>query len=90
MEYPVCFLFDLCTLVAISRPGHGQFEISSLDEIRRGVSKGVVVINGPNIEISGKDIRHRVSQGLTIKGWVPEKVEEYIRAQSLYEEGKIG
>ncbi|MBF8266857.1 MAG: nadD [Dehalococcoidia bacterium] len=79
-------LFDLCTLVAVSRPGYGDFDMASLEKIRRGVSEKVIRIEGPNIGISGTEIRRRVSQGLPITYWVPRPVKQYIYENGLYRE----
>ena len=80
-------LFDLCTLVAVSRPGHRDFERASLDHIRAGASGKVVFLEGPDIGISGEEIRRRVQHGLPITYWVPSAVEGYIREHGLYQEG---
>ena len=77
-------LFDLCTLVAVSRPGHAGFDAASLEAVRPGASGAVVHVEGPNIGISGAEIRRRVSQGLPITYWVPCSVERYIYQNGLY------
>ncbi|MDP6459054.1 MAG: nicotinate-nucleotide adenylyltransferase [Candidatus Bathyarchaeota archaeon] len=79
-------LFDLCTLIGVSRPEHGDFDLSSLDKICSGASGQVAIIDGPSIGISGAEIRRRVSQGLPITYWVPRAVEEYIHNHNLYQE----
>jgi nicotinate-nucleotide adenylyltransferase len=82
-------LFELCTLVGVSRPEHRPpqaDDLASLDRIRPGASGEVVVIDGPNIGISGAEIRRRVSQGLPITYWVPRAVERYIHEHHLYQE----
>ena len=79
-------LFDLCSIVAVSRPGHGDFGLASLDEIRPGVSEDIISVEGPNIGVSGAEIRRRVSQGLPITYWVPRPVEEHIYENGLYRE----
>jgi nicotinate-nucleotide adenylyltransferase len=79
-------LFDLCSIVAVSRPGHGDFGHASLDEVRPGVSEEIVFVEGPNIGVSGAEIRRRVFQGLPITHWAPRPVEEYIYDKGLYKE----
>lgn len=38
----------------------------------------------PLLEISSRDIRHRISKGLSVEGLVPKEVMEYIRENELY------
>ena len=82
-------LFELCTLVGVSRPEHRDFDLASLDRIRPGASGEVAIVDGPNIEISGAEIRRRVSQGLPITYWVPRAVEKYIHEHELYQEAGL-
>ena len=79
-------LFDMCTLVAVSRPGHMDFDRASLEGIRPGASKEVVFLEGPDIGISGAEIRRRVQRGQPIAYWVPAEVERYIQEHGLYQE----
>ena len=44
----------------------------------------VVWLPMPLIAISASAVRERVRQGLSIRYWVPEAVEEYIRSHCLY------
>ena len=76
----------MCTLVAVSRPGHAAFDRATLDAIRPGASSEVVFVEGPDIGISGAEIRRRVSRGLPIADWVPPAVERYIQEHGLYQE----
>lgn len=93
-------LFELCTLVAVSRPEHPSINMTHLSpflETRGQVSTSVapdisghiVLVNGPSIEISGAEIRQRVARDLPITNWVPEKVETYIYQQGLYREDGV-
>lgn len=82
-------LFDLCTLVAVSRPEHRDFDLGILDKLRDGASKKVTVIDGVSIGISGAEIRRRVSRGLSITYWVPQAVEKYIYEHHLYQEAGL-
>ncbi len=79
-------LFDLCTIVAVSRPGHRDFDLKSLERIRAGASRGVAAVHGPGIGISAAEVRRRVASGLPITHWVPRAVEEYIYENGLYRE----
>lgn len=77
-------LFEMATLVGVSRPGHEDFDPASLDAITPGASDKVVMLDGPLVEISATDLRHRVATGVSIRYRVPESVEAYIREHGLY------
>ena len=82
-------LFELCALVGVSRPEHCDFDLGSLDLIRPGASSEVTIVDGPDIGISGAQIRRRVAQGLPISYWVPSAVETYIQEHHLYQEADL-
>ena len=77
-------VLELCTLVAVARPGHAPIVPASLEAIASGASSRVVFLEGPQIGISGTEIRQRVRQGISIRYWVPQQVEEYIKKNRLY------
>ena len=77
-------LFDLCTVVAVSRPD--SVDVSS-DEIERSFTEArgrTRTIRGPMLDISATDIRTRVADGQSISDCVPPPVERYIREHGLY------
>ena len=77
-------LFELAKLVGVYRPGHEDFDPESLNVITPGASSNVVMLDGPLVEISATDLRHRVATGVSIRYRVPESVEAYIREHGLY------
>ena len=77
-------LFEMATLVGVSRPGHEDFDPASLNAITPGASDKVVMLDGPLVEISATDLRQRVATGVSIRYRVPESVEAYIREHGLY------
>jgi len=77
-------LFELSTVVGMSRPGYEDFDLRSLDAIAPGASSKVIVLNGPLIAISGTELRRRASEGKSITYRVTEPVERYILEHRLY------
>ena len=61
---------SLCKWVAVTRPGHN---IENALEI-------------PAVDISSTELRRRISEGQTIKYWLPEAVERYITEVGFDEE----
>ena len=77
-------LFELSSLVGITRPGSAQFDPRSLDAISPGASARVKLLEGPMLDVSAVTLRGRVSRGLSITEYVPEAVEAYIQEHGLY------
>ncbi|MBI4338156.1 MAG: nicotinate-nucleotide adenylyltransferase [Chloroflexi bacterium] len=78
-------VLELCTLVAMGRPGHEEADMSALEAVVSWASRRIVFLQAPLIGISGTEVRQRVAQGLSIRYWVPPLVEEYIYQQGLYQ-----
>jgi nicotinate-nucleotide adenylyltransferase len=81
-------LIQLCRLVAVTRPGLTRPDLKSLESSVPGITKSVVWLDIPPIDISSSDIRDRVAQGLSIHGLVPDNVESYIKENKLYRKRK--
>lgn len=81
-------LVEMCQVVAVRRPGHGGFDLRSLDSAIPGASERIMIVDVPQIDISATDIRRRVAEGLSIRYLVPDVVETYIAANKLYVEGR--
>jgi len=54
------------------------------EEIAEALRERVVWLPMPLVAISASAVRERVRQGLSIRYWVPQAVEEYIRGHRLY------
>jgi nicotinate-nucleotide adenylyltransferase len=77
-------LIQMCFLAAVPRPGYDRPDMEKLEAELPGISKKVILIYKPRIDISATDIRNRVGQGLSISGMVPEEVAGYIKKKGLY------
>jgi nicotinate-nucleotide adenylyltransferase len=82
-------LVDACTIVTAARPGvelpdgsllARDFSVSQIEKLRRHV------VEGPRIDIAGRDIRARLNAGRSIRYLVPECVRRYIEVRGLYRE----
>ena len=77
-------LIEMCRLVAVLRPGYPLPDLDSLEAALPGLSRSLVVLDKPEVDISATEIRKRVARGLSIGHLVPEPVDEYIRQHRLY------
>lgn len=69
------------------RPGFQRSEYEKkLDRYRDQYGAKVSVLRNEMIPVSSTDIRMRVKQGKSLRGLVPESVEQYIYEHRLYQE----
>jgi nicotinic acid mononucleotide adenylyltransferase len=81
----------MCNLVAFPRHGTEIPDLAVLERTVPGVTRSTIELAIPVIDISSSDIRKRIAHGLCIGEMVPQKVAEYIQANSLYiSKGKVG
>lgn len=79
---------ELCSIVAVSRPGYGNEGFEFLRSFPDSFKKAVVPLSIPSLSISSTEIRKRVSEGKNIRYLVPPLVEQYIRKKGLYREAR--
>jgi nicotinate-nucleotide adenylyltransferase len=77
-------LIELCHLVAVPRVDFPPPDLASLDAAIPGLSKRVILLNAPRIDVNASEIRRMVGEGLSIRNLVPEVVERYIKEHKLY------
>lgn len=77
-------LLDLCTIVAVNRPGYPRFDLARLDPVIPHASQRILRIEVPDLNLTSSDIRGRVAAGRTITYLVPDSVRDYISEHRLY------
>ena len=77
-------LIKLCYLVAPPRPGVKKPDLKALEAEIPGITKRVMLMKQPQIDISATGIRERVARGLSVRHLVPETVNRYIKEHRLY------
>jgi nicotinate-nucleotide adenylyltransferase len=77
-------LAAMCRLVAVPRPGYSRPDMKTLERKIPGISKNVIFLEKPNIDISATATREKVARGESIDQLVPGQVGAYIKKHKLY------
>jgi nicotinate-nucleotide adenylyltransferase len=79
-------VLELARLAVAERhePEDVGLEEGLAEDLARAMRERVVWLRMPLIAISASAVRDRVRQGLSIRYWVPQAVDEYIRQHGLY------
>ena len=77
-------LFDMCTIVAVSRPDSHDVSPAELEQEFPAARDRIRAIRGPMLDTSATDIRQRITESRPISDCVPPPVERYIRGHGLY------
>lgn len=77
-------LISMCFLVAVPRPGCPRPDLEALEAGVPGISRRVVFLEKPRVDISASAIREMAARGLSIDHLVPGPVAAYIKEHKLY------
>lgn len=78
-------LLKICPLVVINRPGYSTSQVKQqIQDLTVQFGANINYIEMPESPISSTMIRNRIQMGQDISEYVPEKVDQYIRAHKLY------
>lgn len=81
-------IVGMCILAAVPRPGWPHPNLKALEKAVPGISNRMVLLEGPQIDISSTAIRQLVSEVKEIDNLVPAPVAEYIRKHNLYKKNQ--
>ena len=73
---------ELATLAVMYRVRPGAGTKTSRPSLKR---KGVETLSTRQVDVSSTEIRQRLADGKSIRGFVPESVEKFIASRRLYE-----
>jgi len=82
-------LLGLARIAVAPRAGHPAPDLTAFAEAFPGRADRVVVIPGPEVDVSASDIRRRVARGDSIEGLVPPGVIGVIDAHRLYRQPQL-
>ena len=78
-------LLSLCKFATAKRREISNDKLeSAVNKINETYGKSVYLLSTPCIEISSTEIRNRVKSGKSIKYYVTNNVETYIRKNNIY------
>ncbi|MBN1693728.1 MAG: nicotinate-nucleotide adenylyltransferase, partial [Dehalococcoidales bacterium] len=77
-------IISMCTLVAVPRPGYAKPRLRQLEAALPGISKSVIFLDKPRVDISATVIRELAAGGQALDELVPKQVAEYIKKNKIY------
>jgi len=77
-------IISMCTLVAVPRPGYAKPRLRKLEAALPGISKTVIFLDKPRVDISATVIRELAAGGQALDELVPKPVAEYIKKNKIY------
>lgn len=85
--YESARLISQCFLAAVPRPGWPRPDLKTLEAGVPGISRRVVFLKKPRVDISASAIREKSARGESIARLVPAPVAGYIKKHKLYTGG---
>ena len=79
-------ILELATLAVMYRARPGGGTRRSRPSVKR---KGVETLSTRQVDVSSTEIRQRLSDGKSIRGFVPESVEKFIVSRRLYKSSDV-
>ncbi|MCY4653459.1 MAG: nicotinate-nucleotide adenylyltransferase [Dehalococcoidia bacterium] len=76
-------IFELCSVVAVSRPGVADVSVGDLERVFPSSAGRVRMIGGPMVDTNSTDIRLRAGEVESLRG-IPDSVRAYIAKHGLY------
>lgn len=77
-------VLGMATVVGVTRAGVEAVDRAALESIRHGAADQVMIVDGLCIDISAADVRRRMKEGLSVRGLIPQGVEDYAKRHGLY------
>jgi nicotinate-nucleotide adenylyltransferase len=77
-------LLDVSQGLGVMRRPFEAIDLTELEEILPGISKKVLFVDSPLLEISSRDIRRRVGEGRAFRHFLVSSVFDYIQTKKLY------
>ena len=77
-------LLELCTPVVFTRPDQPSSALDDLVNQLPGLKEKLQLVEGPQIGVSGTEIRRRVAAGTSTRYLVPLAVEQFIAQHGIY------
>ena len=74
----------LSRLLAVNRPGYSAFDWNAFYARNPYAVGRVDCIDTTAIDVSASELRGRLAAGLSVRGLLPDVVEQYIRENGLY------
>lgn len=81
-------LVDLCTIVTAARPGYAAPDWNTLRPVFREEQLARLaanIVETPRVEIDATALRRRAALGQSLRYFVPQAVEQYVRDHGLYQ-----
>ena len=77
-------ILELCRLVVVTRPGYSRMDWPQFYANHPRAEHRVEIVALSAADISGTELRKRIASDSSLRGLLPEPVQEYIRAHGLY------